>query len=205
MRITKVLVIGLLGYWAIGLMGCSKREIKNLDAKGDTIICFGDSITCGYGAEAGEDYPAELAKLTKMRVVNSGINGDTSRQGIARIGQDVLAQQPRLVIIEFCGNDFLKKVPYDETLKNLRLMVQRAQEEGILVAVVDISAGMFMREYRRDFRKIANEEGAIFISQALKGIITNPSMKGDFLHPNAAGYKLLAQRVYTAVKPYLKK
>jgi lysophospholipase L1-like esterase len=205
MKKYKVLVIGLLGYWVIGLIGCAQREIKNLDAKGDTVICFGDSITYGYGAEAGEDYPAALAKLLPLAVINSGVNGDTTRQGIARLERDVLEKQPRLVIIEFCGNDFLKKVPYEETLQNLRLMVRRMQEKGILVAVVDISAGMFLREYRTAFRKIAREEGAIFVSSVLSGVITNPKMKSDFLHPNAAGYKLVAQRISLVVKPYLKK
>jgi lysophospholipase L1-like esterase len=74
-----------------------------------------------------------------------------------------------------------------------------------MVAIVDISAGMFMREYRVALSKVAGEEGAIFIPSILRGIVTNPSMKSDFLHPNKQGYKIVARRVYRSILPYLKK
>jgi lysophospholipase L1-like esterase len=82
-------------------------------------------------------------------------------------------------------------------------MAERIQARGAMVAIADISAGIFMREYRLAYKKIAREKSAIFIPSILSGIITNPSMKSDFLHPNAAGYKIIAEHIFRAIKPYL--
>jgi lysophospholipase L1-like esterase len=72
-----------------------------------------------------------------------------------------------------------------------------------MTAIVDISAGFFMREYRLRLAELARQTGSIFVPAVLNGILTNPSMKSDFMHPNAHGYKIVAQRVYCAIKPYL--
>jgi lysophospholipase L1-like esterase len=200
-RINFLFILIILG---TVLNGCAKQEIKNLDAKGDGIICFGDSITFGYGATAGEDYPTALSKMVKASVINAGVDGDTSFDALKRLDQDVLSKNPRLVIVEFCGNDFLKKIPKETTVKNLSEIIDRIQAKGIMVALVDISAGMFFREYRAAFKKIAAEKQAVFIPVVLYKIITNPAMKSDFFHPNARGYKIIAERVYKAIARYIK-
>jgi len=124
--------------------------------------------------------------------------------GLRRIDQDILDRDPLLVIVEFGGNDFLRKVPKETTIVNMHQMVERILAKGAMVAIVDISAGMVLNEYSADFRKIAHEKGAIFVPKTFSGIITNPNLKSDFIHPNRAGYALIAQRVYQAIKPYLK-
>jgi acyl-CoA thioesterase-1 len=188
----------------IVLCGCAKTEIRNLNAKGENIVCFGDSITFGYGADPGEDYPTILGKLVKLPVVNSGVDGNTSFEALARLENDVLDKDPRLVIVELGGNDFLTKVPKDDTVKNLAAIIDRIQEKGAMVALVDISAGFFFQEYRQVFKKLAAEKKAIFIPVLLSGIINNPAMKSDFFHPNSRGYKVIAKRIYQAIAPYLK-
>ncbi|MBU0547364.1 MAG: arylesterase [Candidatus Omnitrophica bacterium] len=189
---------------SIVLSGCVKQEIKNLDAKGSGIICFGDSITFGYGTNPGEDYPTALGKMVKLSVINAGVDGDTSFAALERLEQDVLNKKPRLVIVEFCGNDFLKKIPRETTVENLSEIIDRIQAQGIMVALMDISAGMFFREYRAAFKKLAGKKQAIFIPVVLDKIITNPAMKSDFFHPNARGYKVIAGRVYNAIARYIK-
>ena len=191
-------------FLSLSLTGCVKPEIKNLGAKGDCIVCFGDSITFGYGASAGEDYPTALGKMVKMPVINSGVDGDTSFAALNRLEQDVLSKNPRLVIVEFCGNDFLKKIPRETTVKNLSEIIDRIQAQGAMVALMDISAGFFFKEYRADFKKLARQKQAIFIPVVLYKIITNPAMKSDFFHPNARGYKIIANRVYKAIAGYIK-
>jgi len=199
------LVISACCLLAVFLTGCAKREIKNLDSQGTNIICFGDSITFGYGAGQGEDYPTALAKLVSAPVLNKGIDGDTTSEALKRLKSDVLDREPLVVIIEFSGNDFLRKIPKETTIDNIREMTRRIQSWGAMVAIADISAGMFLKEYRGLLSKVANEERAIFIPSILGGIITNPSMKSDFLHPNARGYKLIAERIHRALTPYLEK
>ncbi|MDP2927195.1 MAG: GDSL-type esterase/lipase family protein [Candidatus Omnitrophota bacterium] len=186
------------------LCGCAKPEIRNLDAKGSSIICFGDSITFGYGANSGEDYPTALGKLVRLSVVNSGVDGDTTFEALERLENDVLDKDPRLVIVEFCGNDFLKKIPKEDTVKNLTQIIERIQEKGAMVALVDISAGVFFQEYRQAFKKLAAQKKAIFIPVLLNRIITNPAMKSDFFHPNARGYQVIAKRIYQAISAYIK-
>jgi acyl-CoA thioesterase-1 len=200
----KIKLKSLLVIFLIILCGCAKPEIRNLNAKGENIICFGDSITFGYGANPGEDYPAILSQMVKFPVINAGVDGDTSFEALERLEKDVLDQNPRLVIVEFCGNDFLKKIPKEDTVKNLAVIIERIQQKGAMVALVDISSGMFFQEYRRVFKKLAAEKKAILIPLLLNRIITNPAMKSDFFHPNARGYQLIAKRIYQAIAPYLK-
>ncbi len=197
-------VIGLLSLSVIACLGCTKKEIKNVNSQGKNIICFGDSITFGYGVKPGEDYPTALAKLVSIPVLNMGIDGDTTNEAVRRVNSDVLDRDPYIVIIEFCGNDFLRKVPIEVTVNNIREMVNQIQGKGAMVTIVDVSAGMFLKEYHSVFAQLAKETNCIFVPGVLGGIITNPSMKSDFMHPNGNGYKIIAQKVYQAIKPYLK-
>jgi len=200
--LTVIIVLGLgIFVWFIG----SKREIRNINSNGKDIICFGDSITFGYGVNPGEDYPTALTKILNREVINAGVDGDTSIEGLERIKADVLEKDPYIVLIEFTGNDFIKKVPMDLTVSNITKMVREVQKAGRIAAIVDISAGLFLLEYRIQLYRIARSTGSIFVPAVLRGIITNPSMKSDFMHPNAQGYKIVAERVYRAIKPYLKK
>jgi acyl-CoA thioesterase-1 len=200
-KILVLLFIFALSFFTF--YGCAKKEIKNIYSNGKNIICFGDSITFGYGAGAGEDFPSALAKLTDIPVINAGIDGDTSIEALKRLKADVLDRDPLLVVIEFGGNDFLRKIPKEETLNNIKEMISEIQGQGAIVAIVDISAGMFLSEYRKAFTSLAQETGAIFVRSILSGIITNPSMKSDFIHPNADGYRMIAQRIYGILLPYL--
>ena len=197
-------IIVLLGFSIMGLSGCAKKEIKNINSEGKGIICFGDSITFGYGVKPGEDYPTLLSKMVIMPVVNAGLDGDTSISALKRIKSDVLDRKPFLVLIEFCGNDFLKDVPPDSTINNIKVMVLKIQEQGAVTAIVDVSAGLFLRDYRIRLSRLAEETGSIFVPAVLSGILTNPSMKSDFMHPNPQGYKIIAELVYRAINPYLK-
>src|SRR4030043_300231 len=183
--------------------GCAKKEIKNIDSKGENIICFGDSITFGYGVNPGEDYPSCLAKMLNMPVINAGLDGDTSSTGLQRIDAEVLEKDPLLVIIEFGGNDFLKKIPLGQTMKNIETMIQKIQEKGAMVALVDVRMGFVMRDYGTKYKRLSQKYNTIFTSPVLSGIITNPQLKSDFFHPNAEGYKLIAQRIHRSIISYL--
>jgi acyl-CoA thioesterase-1 len=184
--------------------GCEKYEIKNVDSPGGDIICFGNSITAGSGVSRQESYPYILSKLIGHPVINSGRSGDTSSDGLRRLEKDVLSYQPRLVIIEFGGNDFLRRMPLDQTVNNIRAMVERIQAEGAMAAIGDLSSGMIMSNYRKRYKKLAKKMRAIFIPNLLKGIINKPDLKQDSIHPNAEGHRIIAGRIYQAIKPYLK-
>ncbi len=200
-HVTFVVLLILL---LIGFSGCAKREVKNVNSKGTNIICFGDSLTFGYGANPQDAFPLVLLELTTLPVINAGIDGDTTTEALQRLDSDVIERNPLLVIIEFGGNDFLRKIPIETSVANVSQMIDRVHEKGAMVAFVDISAGLFLADYHNAFERLAQEKGVIFISSILSGIITNPSMKSDFLHPNKDGYRMIAQRIYRDIKPFLK-
>lgn len=178
--------------------------IKNLDSPGSNIICFGDSITSGVGAEDGKTYPYFLSQLIGKEVINAGKSGDTTYEALKRLERDVLSRDPYLVIVELGGNDFLHRIPTEFTLKNIEEIINRIQEKGAIVALVDVSWGPIMSGYRKEFKRLARKKGAIFIPSIMRGILNDPSLKYDWIHPNSRGYKIIAHRIYKAIKPYLK-
>ncbi|HQP10673.1 MAG TPA: arylesterase [Candidatus Omnitrophota bacterium] len=182
--------------------GCSPR-IAHLDSKGKTVICFGDSITEGLGAGPGEDYPSVLSGMIGRPVINAGVSGDTTAEALSRIEGDVLARDPRLVIVILGANDFFRKVPKAETFANMEKIVSRIQARGAAVAIGVVKIGLIGDVYTKEFKRIARERGAVFIPDVMKGILSDPKLKHDQIHPNGAGYKLIAERVYKTVAPLL--
>jgi acyl-CoA thioesterase-1 len=185
------------------LGGCAGKEVINRNSQGKNIICFGDSITFGYGVEKGEDYPSRLSEALKLPIINAGVDGDTSAKALHRLKADVLDKKPYLVIIEFGGNDFLEKITVGETIRNMAEMIKQIHEKGAMVAVVDISTQFVMSDLGKELRCLSDVRRTIFIPHVLDNILTNPSRKSDFIHPNAEGYKIVADRVMAAITSYL--
>lgn len=184
------------------LIGCTPA-IKNKDNHGHYIICFGDSITRGQGAEPSDSYPQVLGQLiTSKTVINAGVSGDTTATALNRLERDVLRKKPFLVIIELGGNDFLQQVPSEETLRNLETMIVAIQAEGAAVALCDLGSGKFMPNYTADYRRLATRTRALFIPGLLEGIINNPRLCSDSIHPNRVGYHLIAQRIHKRLTEY---
>lgn len=179
-----------------------KPTIKNLNNPGQTIVAFGDSLTAGYGAPRGASYPDVLAQQLGRPVVNLGLNGDTSAAAVSRLPL-VLEQNPYMVLIEFGGNDFMHGVPFDETERALRELVKSVQAAGAVAVVVDTGGYSQMGRYGRLYKQIAREEGALFVPGILDGIFQRNQYKADPIHPNAAGYKIVADRVYKVISPYV--
>ena len=204
-RLAQLFLSFCLSFLFFISFGCARYEVKNIYSLGKEIICFGNSITAGSGVSKKEAYPYLLSQLLDYPIINAGQAGETSSDGLKRLQEDVLVYQPRLVIIEFGGNDLLKKLPLSQTVNNIRIMIQAIQAKGAMVAIADVSSGMIMKNYRKSYKKLARQTQAIFIPSLLKGIITNPSLKSDYVHPNVEGQKLIAERIYQAIKPYFKR
>ncbi len=170
-------------------------KAANLDSSGKAIICFGDSITRGYGARRGNDYPARLSALLNRPVINAGADGDTTEAALARLERDVLRRSPRLVIIELTGNDLLERVPREKTFANLDAIVARCVDAGAMVILVHCRFGLFGDPYLKGFKTIAKKRHAILVQDALAGVFGNPKYMYDQIHPNDDGYELLAERV----------
>jgi len=189
----------------IFLSAACQPRIANVHSTGETIVCFGDSLTQGVGASQEHDYPSLLAQMLQMPTINAGVGGNTTRDALERLDRDVLQKNPRLVIVEFCGNDFLQKIPVAETIQNLDEIVRRIQEAKAMVVLVHLRAGFFVDEYLKGFERIARKRQTLLIKNILKGILGTPRLKSDQLHPNDDGYAIMAQRIYKVVLPLVKR
>jgi acyl-CoA thioesterase-1 len=137
--------------------------------------------------------------------VNAGVSGDTTEKALARMNDDVLAHDPRVVIVGLGGNDFLQGVDIANTEENLRTIIRKAQGGRAMVVLLGFAFPSMKLDYAAMYEKVAKEEGCLLIPRTLKGILTDPSLKSDEIHPNARGYDLMAERIAGPLKKLLRK
>ena len=183
------------------LTGCTSPEPVTLS--GENIICFGDSLTLCTGAPRDTSYPARLSEMIGKPVINAGVPGDTTATALLRLERDVLSQSPRMVLITLGGNDLKNGVDKKIAFKNLRKMVAAIQERGALVVVGGIKLLFWDRGYDEEYEKLADDTEALLVPNLLGGIMGKEELMYDTIHPNAAGYEIMADKFYKAIKPYL--
>ena len=197
------------------LAGCSPNSKINLSnitniesTTGSTLICFGDSLTSGVGGD-GTNFPSIIEKRLSIPVINSGRSGDTTYSALPRFERDVLAKDPKIVIVQLGANDYLLwgdtgKPGYglEGTFKNLEIMIDRIQEYG---AVVVLAAIPLSSTYNKNYERLAKERGALLIPNIMKGIYgVRDLMSLDRTHPNDEGYKVMAETILEYLQPLLK-
>lgn len=176
-------------------------EIKNLGNPGVAIVAFGDSLTAGYGAPKGSSYPDFLSRKLGRKVINLGQSGETAVHAPSRMAE-VLSQNPHMVLIEFGANDYMQSRSMQAAVEAVARIVDAVQQAGAVAVIVD-TGGPGMDGYSRNYRKLAKEKGAVFVPGILKGIFNDRRYKSDMVHPNSAGYEIVADRIYQEIKPYL--
>lgn len=180
----------------------SSYEIRNATPAGETIVCFGDSLTHGTGAEKGMDYPSQLSGLIGMKVVNTGVPGDTTATALTRM-EDIIEMNPRVVLITLGGNDLKNRVQKEIAFKNLELIIHTIQDHGALVILGGIDVPFWGRGFGDAYKELSKETGSVLIPNILKDIMGKSDLMSDSIHPNSAGYTIMAERFYEALKPYL--
>jgi acyl-CoA thioesterase-1 len=179
------------------------------------LVCFGDSLTAGYGTDPGESYPDVLQKLLdaegyRYRVVNSGISGNTTKDGLDRIPR-VIAKHPQIVVVEFGGNDGLRGLPIEQTEANLAEIIERLQKSGAEVALAGITLPPdYGKDYVANFNamypRTAKKYHVPLLPFLLKDVYGVPGdMQEDATHATAKGNKQVAMNVEGLVKPLLKR
>lgn len=189
--VAAIILVGLV--WIV--LPDSYSNVRNLESQGSEIIAFGDSLTAGYGAGEGDDYPSKLQAMTGVAVRNAGVSGDTTESALARLEDDVLNGDPRVVIVGLGGNDYLRSVPIDTTEANLRTIIQQIQLRGAMVVLLGFRFPSLTANYEAMYERVAEDEGALLVPDLLDGIMGNPSLKSDAIHPNAEGYEKMAERI----------
>jgi lysophospholipase L1-like esterase len=189
----------------LALLACGgppPDEVPNLDSPGKTIVCLGDSITSGVGAEPGQPYPALLAARLGTQVINEGVAGDTAEQGLARVDK-ALADDPWLVIVELGGNDILNRIPPERTEAALRQIVQRLLAAKVAVVLVELEVP-FAGRYAEIYSRLGDEFNIPVLDDTLGDILTDAALKADPIHPNARGHEVLAAALADEIEPIIK-
>jgi acyl-CoA thioesterase-1 len=178
------------------LFGCGEESPPTLRL-GDhaVILAFGDSLTYGTGAAKGEDYPSRLASLTGHTVINAGVPGETTDEGLARLPRILEQHRPDVVILWHGGNDVLRNLDPQMTEVNLRRMLQLARGTGAEVILVGVPTRSVFLDPAPVYEKLAASENVSLVGNPLKAILRNPGLKADSIHPNGAGYARIANDI----------
>ncbi len=176
------------------MISCS----NNNNIKISSIVCFADSLTRGYGATENKTYPYYLQQLTNIDVINKGVNGNTSKDGLDRV-DDILKIQNALIIVEFGANDFFQQIPISETKENMEQIVDKLQKSGNMVVLVSTEDKQ-LNSYYNMLKNIAKKKKILFIDGILNEIWNDRNLFSDDIHPNSSGYKLVAEKIYKNIK-----
>jgi acyl-CoA thioesterase-1 len=179
------------------------------------IVAFGDSLTAGYGTDAGNSYPDFLeqdlnAKGFHYHVVNAGISGNTTKDGIERL-DDVLALKPALVIVAFGGNDGLRGLPIDSTRKNLDQIVSTLRHGGTKVVLGGITlppnyGADYIRQFNEIYALLGKQYHVPLLPFLLQDVYgTAGSMQADGIHATAQGNRQVARNLLPLLLPLLHK
>ncbi|MEA2012919.1 MAG: GDSL-type esterase/lipase family protein [Verrucomicrobiota bacterium] len=169
-------------------------EIKNFPASNSNIICFGDSLVAGVGANSKEEtYPAYLQNLLGVELKAIGFPGMTAEDGAKKI-ETLDFSDADIIIVTLGGNDILKRVNWKNTEKHLKAIFSDLHNDGYLVVFSGVNSP-FGRGRNKKYTKVCRESGVYFIPNVLGGIITDVSLKADNIHPNSRGYKKMAEKI----------
>lgn len=185
-----------------------KKNVKN-------IIFLGNSITAGYGVGESQAFPALIQnKIDSLnlnyKVINAGISGETSADGLSRIDW-VLKQPVDVFVLELGANDGLRGIPLSGTLQNLKAIIdtvhRKYPEAKLILAGMEIPPNMgkkYTDEFRSLYGELAKKNNALLIPFLLKGVGGEPALnQADGIHPNEEGHKIVAENVWTVLKNVL--
>ena len=179
------------------------------------VVAFGDSLSAGFGADPGKSYPDFLQKEIDRRgyryhVVNAGISGDTTTDGLERVGT-VTALKPVIVIVEFGGNDGLRGLPVTTTRANLEQIIVTLQKAGAKVVLAGMTLPPnygpdYIHSFEAVYQDLAKNYRVPLIPFLLRGVGGHADlMQRDGIHPTGEGNRIVAQNVMQTLEPLLRK
>jgi acyl-CoA thioesterase-1 len=175
------------------------------------IVAFGDSLTSGHRLPKADAYPAVLERSLResglpFTVINHGLSSDTTAGALRRLDA-ALAERPQILILAFGANDGLRGVPVKQVRGNLEKIIEKAQDEDVKVLLVGMEAlpiygWQYTVDFHHVFPELAEKYDVPLVPFMLDGVLGNPDlMSPDGIHPNAAGARLIAGNIWTALRP----
>lgn len=181
----------------------SDEKITNYPPKNQKVIAFGDSLTEGVGSTAGNDLVSAIGQRLGVEIVNNGKSGDTTETALGRI-QEILPEEPGIVILLLGGNDIIRRISKKETFENLSTIIERFQNAGAVVVLLGVRGGILGDGYEGDYHNLAKKYHTAYVSNVLDGLIGNTKYMYDSVHPNDAGYSVIANRVASTLKEVMR-
>jgi acyl-CoA thioesterase I len=182
------------------LSGCDRPpQLPQLRA-GDVIVAFGDSLTQGVGAGSDLSYPAWLEKTTGLTVINAGVSGETTSEGLERLPAVLTAHRPKLVLLCLGGNDMLRHLDASATESNLRRIIQSIRATGASVVLIGVPAPRLFSGPPALYEELADEFDLPYEGEIFEEVLKNPRLKADPIHANAEGYRKVAERLAELLK-----
>jgi acyl-CoA thioesterase-1 len=204
MRISLCLARALLATLLIAatvLAGCGPKVPKVAPlGPNDVILAFGDSLTYGTGANASESYPAVLAQLTGRKVVRAGVPGEVTAGGLARLAATLEEYRPALVIVCLGGNDMLGRADDASIKDNLREIIRTIKAGGTSVVLVGVPKPALITDAAAFYAEIAAEFDIPYEGRIVTDVLYQRTLKSDPIHPNAQGYRKMAEAIAALLK-----
>lgn len=166
---------------------------------GSTVVVFGDSLAKGVGASNGGDIASRLSSTLPYEVINLGVSGDTTADGLNRI-DSLLAADPRVVVLLLGGNDAIRRLPIEDTFTNLANIIRQIQASGAAVVLVGEPGGFYGSRYEDEYERLAKEYRTFYVPNILSGLIGKTEYMSDYIHPNDAGYAKATERILPVVE-----
>ncbi len=188
----------------LALLNLNRKETRDVTlTPQDSILAFGDSLTYGFGANPGESYPSLLSEMSGLKVINAGVNGDTSEEGLRRLAPFLQEPTVKLMILFFGGNDIMQRQAMSQLKANLKTMITMAKSKEIDVLLVAVpNIGIFGLSPLDLYEEVAEEENIPLLSGLLSDILSNPALKSDQIHPNRQGYRVMAEKIFESLKTH---
>ena len=176
------------------LQACGERGAR-LPPLGnaDVIVAFGDSLTHRTGAAEHESYPAVLAGPIRRKVIGAGVPGEVTAQALERLPEVIEEHRPRLVIVCIGGNDMLRRLSMKEARTNLRAIIKTLTDRSIDVVLIGVPQPALLSSPPEFYGELAREFAILYESEILTTVLYDAEMKADPIHPNARGYRRVAE------------
>lgn len=190
-----IIVIILVSGVLFLMFGGGNDSIKNYPPRAGVVAAFGDSLVFGTGASAGKDFVSVLSEQIGKPIENFGIPGDTTEMALARI-DTVIDRHPSVVLVLLGGNDYLRRLPREQTFKNLDAIVSRLQDDGAVVLLLGVRGGIVSDGFESKFEALSKRKQTAYVPDILDGLLGNSKLMSDEIHPNDEGYSLIAKKIY---------
>ena len=196
MSASRLLILALV----LAAAACGQRpKLERLPANA-VVLAFGDSLTFGTGADEAESYPAQLQTLIGRRVVGAGVPGEVTAQALERLPAALDEHAPRLLLLCIGGNDFLRRLGNAQAERNVRAMVQLAKGRGVAVLLIATPEPGLLPSPPAFYAAVAKDLGVPYEDGVIAEVLKDASLKSDPIHPNARGYRVIAERLAERLK-----